>query len=851
MWKHLPSSFVCVQLILATVCITSAQDFRLPESIVPTHYSLQLQPILDETPGYTRFTAPGKVTITVNCTEDTATVKLHALDITIIENATAVRNAENSEAVSISSLGTEPEYHFIVINLEETLKAGSQYEIYIEFVTPVSQTRLDGMYLDSYVDPATNETKYVATTLFAAIAARRCYPSFDEPHLKAVFSISLGRKEAYHALSNMHQISTEPMEGLDGWYLDKFAPSLPMSTYLVAMIVSDMTYEEAANTEADNTTIRVYAPYYFIERGGGVYAANQTKTVLAKYEEYYNSTYMLQKLDSVSLPRFYFSAMENWALITYNDRVLLYFPGETTEQERYRITSIIAHEVAHHYFGNLVTCEWWTWIYLNEGFATYVSHLGVQMTYPEFDPWDRFINDVYQVAMEADSTSATHPVANEPATIADIGGIYDDIAYEKGASLIKMMQSFLTENVVQTGLRRYLNEKQFSNARQDELFLILQETAEIFNQTQPVSVKEIMDTWTLIAGYPLLRVSRISPSEVRFTQERFQLDPINQTWWIPITIRVIAPTPAESLTWMSNQESELVASIPDTQIFIVNPNSDGYYRTFYSSEILQALLQQIEEDCRSNTFSVGAAAKAKLLDDYITFLKAGLINDSTLESVLSRTLCSHSDTLVVWQTVFKFFTSELLQVFKQKHYSTAMYIKTYMRTILPFINGAISKQETDCQKSHSKGDDIILRADLLFWTCFIDETQSRCRDYVNEKMAEWVDHSDENSPFPVDFEEPYFCIAASLNGTYWERIYELMQKRISPGAKARLLSALSCTKETPLLERIIKHVRECFGDLTTYEWTNKQAAFAENLPSLRMTLRLMDNEVALRILYSS
>ncbi|ODN03501.1 Thyrotropin-releasing hormone-degrading ectoenzyme [Orchesella cincta] len=359
-----------------------------------------------------------------------------------------------------------------------------------------------------------------------------------------------------------------------------------------------------------------------------------------------------------------------------------------------------------------------------------------------------------------------------------------------------------------------------------------------------------MDTWTLVAGYPLLRVSRITPTQVRFTQERFQLEPINQTWWIPLSIRVISPAPAERFMWMSNEESETIASIPVSEIFIVNPNSDGYYRTLYTSEMLQSILGQMEKDCATGTLSISASAKAKIVDDYVSFLKAGLINASTMESILSRGLCSQSDSLVVWQTVFKYFNSELLQASKQKEYSTATEIKYSMKRILPSINDALHKLEAD-RNMPNKGDVVVLRGELLFWSCFIDESQFHCKDYVNEIMSSWMDDSGANSPFPVDLEEPYFCIAASMNATYWERIFELMQNRISPAAKARLLSALSCTPEKSSAERIVQNVQEYFGDLQSYAWNTKMATSAEYQPSLRMTLRLMSNEAVRQVLYSA
>jgi aminopeptidase N len=154
----------------------------------------------------------------------------------------------------------------------------------------------------------------------------------------------------------------------------------------------------------------------------------------------------------------YFFPKENWGLMTFADRVLIYFEGETPEAQKYQLSLTVSHEVSHNFFGNIVTCQWWTYIWLNEGWATFAAHLGLQLTYPDLRPWDQFVPNIYQVAMDYDDSPNTHPLANEPLTTSAIGGIYDDIAYEKGASLIRMMENFLTENVLQTGVQRYLKK---------------------------------------------------------------------------------------------------------------------------------------------------------------------------------------------------------------------------------------------------------------------------------------------------------------------------------------------------------------------------------------------------------
>ncbi|OXA37624.1 aminopeptidase Ey [Folsomia candida] len=680
-------------VIFAIFSVGVAQEFRLPRNILPTSYKLEIISVLDEIPQFPRFSAPGKVWIRFDCVEATDVIKLHVLDLDINEGGIYVHNSVGVPQ-SIRGFGSQPEYNFFLVNLTTALVAGESYELYIPYTAPISPTRLDGIYLDSYVDPATSETKYVSTTLFAANNARRAFPCLDEPDLKAVFEISLGHHAKYHALSNAHLLDTNPLPEIATWILDTFAPTPRMSPYLVCMIVSDLTYSEAPQPYPDAAIHRVYAPYYFIDRGGGVYSANLSSTVNAAFESYYNISYPMSKLDNVALPQFYYTAMENWGLMTFADRALLYFEGETSAVQKYSLSLTVSHEVSHNFFGNIVTCKWWTWIWLNEGWATFASHQGLQMTYPELRPWDMFIPQIYQTAMAMDESLNTHPVASEPLTPDAIGGIYDDIVYEKAATLIRMMQNFVTEPILQEGVRRYLQKWQYGVTEQDDLFLEIQGALDDSGQGSTLlppssTIKGIMDTWTLQAGYPLVTVWRVSPTQIQLSQRQHVRNEIpsgDEVWWVPVNLNVLTgPSPGRRKVWLANDGVNLTLNVGEDELFFVNPESIGYFRVMYGSEMLHQWARLLEMDHTKLTPTM----RAKLLDDSFQLAFSGHIPiDAALD--LTKYLNQEVDFLV-WKSVEKSLT-KLGNLLRSGSDKTGQLFNDYVSAKISYSRSALQTQ---------------------------------------------------------------------------------------------------------------------------------------------------------------
>ncbi|XP_021951171.1 aminopeptidase N [Folsomia candida] len=464
-------------------------DVRLPTHLKPLYYKVDLIPYVEEAKN---FTIDGKVWIDIDCLQATDKVTVHIKNITVTE--TSVRIYEIHEAQLSPS------------------------------VTSLIADSLGGFYKSSYKDVGSNATRYLGTTFFEPIDARRAFPCFDEPQLKAKFEISLARRVNMSSISNMKKLNrTEPVQGMEGWLWDHYDISVPMSTYLVAFVVSDFE-NRVANGSLSRPEFRVWARKEAIKQAE--YARDIGPRILAFYEAYFDIEFPLQKLDMIALPDFNQEAMENWGLITYRESAMLYDPRVTSDRAKINVATVIAHELAHSWYGNLVTMKWWSDLWLNEGFGRYVEYIGVNHVHPDWKISQKFVADLVQSVFLLDVLDSSHPIYIPVGHPDEISEIFDEISYSKGASIIRMMNHFLTEDTLRTGLTSYLKKWKYNNTVQDDLWESLTEAAHRQASLDPaITAKEIMDTWTLQKGFPVVHVERnydTNEPTATFTQVHFQ-----------------------------------------------------------------------------------------------------------------------------------------------------------------------------------------------------------------------------------------------------------------------------------------------------------------------------------------
>ena len=315
-------------------------------------------------------------------------------------------------------------------------------ELQLSF-TGILNDKMKGFYRSKYHNSETNEDRYAAVTQFDPTDARRAFPCWDEPSLKATFETTLIVPKNLVALSNMNIINESSYKDDAAWRDVKFAKTPIMSTYLVAFIVGEFDYVETKSS--DNVMVRVYTPVNKKEQG--LFALEVAAKALPFYKDYFKIAYPLPKMDLIAIPDFAFSAMENWGLVTYRETCLLVDAKNTSSERKQWIALVVTHELAHMWFGNLVTMEWWTHLWLKEGFASFIEFLCVDHLFNEYDIWTQFVTDVYTRALDLDALHNSHPIEVPVGHPSEIDEIFDDISYNKGASVIRMLHQFIGDDV--------------------------------------------------------------------------------------------------------------------------------------------------------------------------------------------------------------------------------------------------------------------------------------------------------------------------------------------------------------------------------------------------------------------
>ncbi|XP_056151977.1 glutamyl aminopeptidase [Lampris incognitus] len=615
------------------------RNFRLPGYISPVHYDLHLEPDLD-TDLYT-----GDVAVHIEVGKPTSHLWLHIRETFVSAVPSLVlRSQAGEKAVPVKSCFEYKAHQYVVVEAADELPATKPGELYI--LKLHFQGRLNGslvgFYRVTYIENGV--TKKIAATDHEPTDARKSFPCFDEPNKKATYKISITHDNTYQALSNM------PVEGVpqpvSGSRLTtSFHKSVPMSTYLVCFAVHQFTYLERASSRG--IPLRIYAQPSQIRTAE--YAANMTKLIFDYFEEYFDMPYSISKLDKIAIPDFGTGAMENWGLITYRETNLLYDEHQSSSYNKQRVASVIAHELVHQWFGNIVTMDWWDDLWLNEGFASFFEYIGVEKAEPNWGMRDiMVISDVLPVMVD-DALLSSHPIIVNVSTPSEITSVFDAISYSKGASILRMLEDWMGQDKFRDGCRKYLKDYNFKNAK----------TANFWTSLANVSrlpVAEVMDTWTKQMGYPVLDLF-LSGSVTKLTQKRFLLDPsanasqppspFSYKWTIPGTWHAIKSN--RSSTFMFNQ------SMPEHVFNDYSPSVDGllkvnrhhvgFYRVNHDGHMWSSISQQLQ----TNHLAFDAADRTSYIDDAFALARANTLDYGNALN-LTKYLANETD-YIVWDRV--------------------------------------------------------------------------------------------------------------------------------------------------------------------------------------------------------
>ena len=549
--------------------------YRLSREVVPSRYDLTLEPNLDQA------TFTGSVVIAVDITEPVDTVWLNAAELKL---TSAGLEDPSGERTPISEIELVDEHERVRLGLGQTVSAGA-YQLHLEF-DGILNDKLHGFYRSVFQDE-TGQEHVIATTQFETADARRAFPCFDEPDFKAVFGVTLIVPQVLFAVSNGPIIEEAPNG--DGRRKVVFADTMKMSTYLVAFVVGP--FEATDPVDVDGVPLRIIHP---IGKGHLTdYALEAGAFALRHFTQYYGIPYPDQKLDMIAVPDFAFGAMENLGCITYREVLLLIDQNQATQPELTRAADVIAHEIAHMWFGDLVTMRWWNGIWLNEAFATFMATMAVDAFNTSWQRWLQFSLE-RSAAFDVDSLVKTRPIEFPVNSPQDANGMFDLLTYEKGGAVLRMLEQYLGETPFQEGVRHYLKTYQYSNTETNDLW----DSIEVVT-AEPA--RRIMDSWIFQRGFPLIAITSGGNGKITINQQRFCFTPLDDdatVWSVPIVLRYASQGKIEErreLLEAATREIDLGAEI---DWMVVNAGGHGFYRVRYSADLLQKLspvmMQQLQ-----------------------------------------------------------------------------------------------------------------------------------------------------------------------------------------------------------------------------------------------------------------
>ncbi|XP_078069462.1 glutamyl aminopeptidase isoform X2 [Mustelus asterias] len=620
----------------------------------------------------------------------------------------------------------------------------------------------------------------IAATDHEPTDARKSFPCFDEPNKKATYTISIIYNEPYQVLSNMPAELTVSLSG--GQKKTTFQKSVEMSTYLVCFAVHQFTYVE--RNSSSRIPLRIYVQPEQIHTA--FYAAETMKRVFDEFEQYFNISYSLPKLDMIAIPDFGTGAMENWGLVTYRETNLLFDPKESSSYNKQRVASVIAHELVHQWFGNLVTMDWWDDLWLNEGFASFFEYIGVNATEPKWLMLDQILTDDVLSVMASDALLSSHPIIVNVSTPAEITSVFDGISYSKGASILRMLRDWMTPEAFQKGCQKYLLDHQFKNAKTDDFWKALTEVS-----GKPI--KEVMDTWTRQMGFPVLNVESTST----LTQKRFLLDskanatqppsPLNYRWNIPIKWHTTIGN-KEAFFNSSSSAIKLIHK-PADGLLKINTDHVGFYRVQYEATIWDEIINKLTMD---NTF-FSVADRTGLIDDAFSLGRATLLNYSVALN-LTKYLQNETEYLP-WSKVIS--SSAYIRDMLQDDESLYTKFQNYWKKQVHPITTKLGWKD---QGDHL---DRLLREDALALACRMGDEQALAN--ASELFEKWINGTSV---------EPNLRLIVYRYGmqtpgkqSSWEFMLKKYQETPLAQEKDKLLYGLASVEDVWLLDRFLQYIK--------------------------------------------
>jgi aminopeptidase N len=735
---------------------------KLPKEVVPTEYAIRIVPNLDH------FTFAGSETVKLNVQTPVHQLVLNGLELKI--EAASIDGKE----LPLSAIKTDNGKELLTLTLPSELATGD-HALALRFAGKINQQG-QGLFHMRYQEASSGARKVMLGTQFEATDARRFFPCWDEPAFRARFQLTVVVPEHWLAVSNMPIESEQKIA--DGKEV-RFAPTPPMSSYLNVFVAGELDFIES---RVGPTQIRVIATKGKAELGR--YALEASAEILKYYNDYFGVPYPLPKLDQIAIPGGFGGAMENWGGITYYESALLFDPKSSSAETKQNIYEVIAHEVAHMWFGDLVTMAWWDNLWLNEGFASWMGSKCTAHFNPQWEVWlarklprdpTRRTGIAKEAAMEGDARSTTHPIQQPIATESEANSAFDDITYKKGQSFLRMLESFLGENVFRNGIQRYIAAHKYSNTTTADLWNALSDASN-------KSVGEIAARWTQQPGFPVVNVKREADGKVRLTQERFTVNFKNAPpllWQIPLTYFVVGETPS---TLLMTDETTSLENIPAGGALKLNVNGAGNYRVEYDDPSWQLLLKALPK--------LGVEDRVNLMSDAWALVQAGRAPVSLYFRLIEK-LPASTDLTEREQIIHVLeFINGLLTAGPQRE-KFRQYARSLLRPTFQTLGW-----EPKAGEAPSAGS---LRASLISALGHLNDPEiiAGCR----KRFEKYLAHP---ASLPPDLRAPVLAVVGRhADEKTWNKLHELGLKTTSIEDQQNYYIALACAADLKLVKKTL------------------------------------------------
>ncbi|XP_075230592.1 aminopeptidase N-like [Lycorma delicatula] len=770
--------FFIVLLKVSAFCL--ADDIQLNQNIIPSNYKIKLIPNLES------GTFEGQVTIDIDVNSYFQSFQLHGQDLEINPENVYLTRKENGYLKNVPLLNVTITNDIINVIVNGT--GGIYIGSYILEITYKGKIRDDmtGFYRSSYI--YNGKKIWLGSTQFESTNARKAFPCFDEPHFRTTFTLDVTVSDEYNVISNVKALKSGNSNF--NYHFENY-PSMP--TYLLAWII----YEKYSFIGTDpydpfknGTEYRTWAQTTYYNQT--TFANQVAFKLLSSLSSYLDVPYTLNKMDLVAIPNFKAGAMENWGLVTFRESRLLYQKGISTTEDLRDIAMVIAHEFTHQWFGNLVTLDWWSYTWLNEAFARYYQYFITLQVYPDWRLDEQFVVLVVHGALAYDS-SPHHALTSNIEKKDDISDMFDSVTYNKGASIVRMMEHILTPPNFKQGISKYI--KTIASSKQvatpNDLFKIL-------STETPAGLKHdfesVMKTWTEQSGYPVINVTRNSNSSITVSQKQFLIsgdDTSDTKWYVPLTY-----TDSNEANFTNTIIREwLEPAIPQIEInmtlrtddwVIFNLQQKGFYRVNYDEQNWNAIINQLHKD----HLKIGTLNRAQLLNDAFSLSRAGLVTYNTLFTLTSY--LQNEIDYAPWVAAVDGFTYLLNQYAKMPEVFGLLQ-EYILRLTQPVLNN-VGFIGFDGDKMAQK----LKRIKVLTLVSKLNHTK------INEISNQIFTDLDKTSYSP-DIQKSLLCsaIRKSNNISLWNKAYELYNKSQYPTQKIYYLFSLTCSESNETLKTLL------------------------------------------------